>query len=80
MPYASRDRQLQYMRAYMERKRTIKRIARLLVRRDQIEQQRESEPLLTILDPEGEHIKRIDGWIQECMAQVKECDGLLKTS
>lgn len=79
MPYTDREQQLAYMRIYMQRKRAVDRIARLMKRREGLLQEYEEDPYLKHIVPEEEAASFIVKEIAECLETVRRCEGLLKS-
>lgn len=78
MPYANPERQKQYQRIYMKRRRKVNSLARLLARRDYLVKQYEVEPILKHFDPEREGLARLDAQIQIKYDAVQQLTGLLQ--
>jgi len=78
MPYADREKQLDYMRIYMRHKRALNRIDRLKQRKQTLTQQYEEEPYLQHILPKAEASGHIDRQIEACMKTIKQYDGLLQ--
>lgn len=71
MPYANRQKQLEYMRHYMKRKRMVERIARLKQRKQALLERFDTEPDMKYF------IKREEVGAY-CDEEVKRLEGLLK--
>jgi hypothetical protein len=75
VPYCDREKQLQYMREYMKRKRMIHRLERLKQRKQQILEDVEKDDFLRIfLKSQGvtpgeyieKEIERLEGLLKDC--------------
>jgi hypothetical protein len=73
VPYCDREKQLQYMREYMKRKRMVNRLERLKQRKQQLLERVEEEPFIRImLEAEGH---KVGEYIDQ---EIEKLEGLLK--
>jgi hypothetical protein len=71
MPFVDREKQLQYMRDYMKRKRMVDRLERLKQRKQELLKRFEEEPAMKYFVTKEDVGKYID-------IEIKKLKGLLK--